>query len=163
MKMELAATERPIANIVRVGRVVPAAYPQVEADVVWRFNERRARGDVVTAAWLQSAMRTGVKAADAKAPAEAKPFKCSYKWWRLFIGRHKLRPRRKKNSKSKPLRERLPAIKAWHRTLRTEVLPVRAQHVARRLYWRQQENAAFEILLAALPDEYRVRVIVVVV
>jgi hypothetical protein len=114
-------------------------HADAEEIVVSMFNARRQRGEMVTAEWLASTMRK--QCCDPS-------FVASYGWFRRFAARHKLVPRRRKNSKNKSLEERMPAIAAWHRNLRTQVIPASPRSVARRLL----ENN-LELSLAIIMEE----------
>ena len=108
-----------------LGCLPAGQYEEAELAVVEIFNERRAKGQMVTAEWLASTMRKQANDPD---------FKASHGWFRRFIVRHRLSPRRKKNAKSKSLAERLPAIAKWHYELYQNVIPATATTVAKRLY-----------------------------
>ena len=118
-------------------------HDDAEKIVVSLFNDRRQRGDTVTAEWLASTMRK-------QCPDPS--FVASYGWFRRFISRHNLSPRRRKNSKNKSLEERMPLIAAWHYKLRTEVIPATPTSVARRLLKNDLKTALAIVMEQCIDD-----------
>ena len=57
---QTAGVAREVRRMRKAGGIPPALFPAAEKRVVLKFNEKRQRGDVVTASWLRSTMRTEV-------------------------------------------------------------------------------------------------------
>ena len=72
-------------------------------------------------------------------------------WTRRFVARHGLAPRKKKNSKSKPLSERLIPIQNYLRTMREKVLPARTGETDFYPYGRYPLDARFNVDQVPLP------------
>ena len=92
-------------------------FPAAEALVLSKFVATRARGVPVGGRALMGWMVKAVKEAYPNVP----PYEASRGWLQRFMGRHNLRPRSKTNKKAKSVEERLPQIKAFHKSLQAFV------------------------------------------
>lgn len=96
-------------------------YPAMEKGIYDRFCERRKKGRKVSALWL---VTTALEITNKEYPNIK--FKASRGWRRRFRHRHDISLRKKTNSKSESLEQRLPKMKAWHQRLRSTLQERRA-------------------------------------
>lgn len=92
-------------------------FPEAEKEMYKMYTARRKKKVRVSTRWLTVTFK---KLLVEKYPNDtrAKSFRASYRFAQKWAKRHNLSKRRKSNSKSQSVVERLPKIKAWHKGYR---------------------------------------------
>ena len=105
-------------------------FPAAEKKLIEAFDRRRAKGLAITELWMVINMRRFIKQHEPNSERKTEVLhdasRPTHGWVRKFVARHGLVPRRKTNTKSKPLQMRLLLIQNHLRRLRLEVLTPRA-------------------------------------
>ena len=97
-----------------------------EEDELYELHQsRRADGKRCSGKWYKSKMKKIIQKNGLKG---RKPLKVSDQWRSNFCRRYMITQRRVSNKKSKSAEERLPAVKKFHRTVRSFSLPPPNRH-----------------------------------
>ena len=163
----LALHTGPASKLRRCVNPAPGLYPKAEAQVFAEFTARRKIGLPVGEMWFTIRMARFAKSAATAAAAVARccccshcshcsrryhhpnacGFTASHGWFQNFMARHNIVPRRKKNSKSESLEQRIGLIQRFHHTLATKLLPTTPTFIAQEQYQQGETEVALTILL----------------